>query len=142
MRFYYIFYFLFNIFLLIKSWTLTSLNITDNDRVIHVSVYFNRAFLCLRSSNNETIPTLIEATWPENLLQVQPKIFPSESQQGKKCRVIQSAIATDIDNKGRLWVIDEGTSFCAPKVFVYDLLYFNEEVSKKLVINLKDVKIY
>jgi hypothetical protein len=97
-----------------------------------VSVYYNRAFLCLRSSSNETIPTLVEATWPENLLGVPPKVFPSESQQGKKCRNIQSAISTDIDNKGRLWVIDEGSLACAPKVFVYDLLYFNEEVSKKI----------
>lgn len=129
MRFHYTFYFLSNIFLLIKSWTLTSLNITEIDRVIHVSVYFNRAFLCLRSVNNETIPTLVEATWPENLLGVPPKVFPSESQQGRKCRAIQNAIATDIDNKGRLWVIDEGTQFCTPKIFIFDLLYFNEEVS-------------
>lgn len=122
---------IFNLFLLIQSWTLSNLNISTTDQLIGVSVYYNRAFLCLRSSNNETIPSLVEASWPENSIGSRPKIFPSETQHRQKCRNVQQAKATDIDGKGRLWVVDEGTTFCAPKLFIYDLLYFNEEVSKK-----------
>ncbi|XP_070505759.1 uncharacterized protein yellow-k [Chironomus tepperi] len=114
------------------SWTLSSLDMTTNDTsILHVSVYYNRAFLCLQHQNDTQKPTFIEATWPENLIGVKPKIFPSESQFKKrsgKCRGIQQGKATDIDEKGRLWLIDEGTDKCAPKIFVYDLLYFNEEV--------------
>lgn len=122
---------IFNLFLLIRSWTLSNLNISTTDQLIGVSVYYNRAFLCLRSSN-ETIPSLVEATWPENSIGSRPKIFPSESQHRQKCRNVQQARATDIDGKGRLWVVDEGTQYCAPKLFIYDLLYFNEEVSEKI----------
>lgn len=117
----------FNCFLLIHSWTLSSLNISADDDLIGVSVYYNRAFLIVRSNANETFPTLLEASWPENLLT--PKAFPSESQHGSKCRNIQQAKASDVDYKGRLWVIDEGTQHCSPKLFIFDLLYFNEEVS-------------
>lgn len=122
---------IFNLFLLIRSWTLSNLNISTTDQLIGVSVYYNRAFLCLRSSN-ETIPSLVEATWPENSIGSRPKIFPSESQHRQKCRNVQQARATDVDGKGRLWVVDEGTQYCAPKLFIYDLLYFNEEVSEKI----------
>lgn len=122
---------IFNLFLLIQSWTLSNLNISTTDQLIGVSVYYNRAFLCLRSSN-ETIPSLVEATWPENSIGSRPKIFPSESQHRQKCRNVQQARATDVDGKGRLWVVDEGTQYCAPKLFIYDLLYFNEEVSEKI----------
>ncbi len=136
MNFFSNFYFFLNLFVLIKSWTLTSLDINEEDRIVHVSVYFNRAFLCVKSSTNETIPTLVEAAWPENLLGVQPKIFPNEFHKSRKCRSIQNAVTTDIDNKGRLWVMDEGNSFCSPKLFVYDLLYFNEEVK----VNFRNLK--
>lgn len=118
------------------SWTLSSLDMSTNGTsILHVSVYYNRAFLCLQHENDTQKPTFIEATWPENLIGVKPKIFPSESQFKKrsgKCRGVQKAKATDIDEKGRLWLIDEGTDQCAPKIFVYDLLYFNEEVCLSL----------
>ena len=122
------------------SWTLSSLDMSTNGTsILHVSVYYNRAFLCLQHQNDTQKPTFIEATWPENLIGVKPKIFPSESQFKKrsgKCRGVQKAKATDIDEKGRLWLIDEGTDQCAPKIFVYDLLYFNEEVCLSLWIFL------
>jgi hypothetical protein len=105
----------------------------NSTSVIHVSVYYNRAFLCLKHNTDElTHSTIIEASWPENLIGVKPKIFPSESNylnRVGRCRGIQQAKSTDIDEKGRLWLIDEGTAKCSPKLFVYDLLYFNEEVS-------------
>lgn len=116
-----------------SSWTLSPLGMTLNSTsIIHVSVYYNRAFLCLEHQNFTNLPTFVEATWPENLIGVKPKIFPNESEFKKrtgKCRGIQQAKCTDIDEKGRLWMIDEGNEKCAPKIFVYDLLYFNEEVS-------------
>lgn len=141
MRLNYFLSLIFNLFLLIRSWTLSNLNISTTDHLIGVSVYYNRAFLCFRSSNNETIPSLVEASWPENSIGSRPKIFPSETQHRQKCRNVQQAKTTDIDGKGRLWVVDEGTQLCAPKLFIYDLLYFNEEV-RSIFFNLLCIKLF
>lgn len=35
---------------------------------------------------------------------------------------------TEIDSSGRLWVIDNGSHLCPPKLVIFDLLYFNTEV--------------
>lgn len=116
-----------------KSWTLSSLNITASSSVVHVSVYYGRAFLCLRHAAVDShLPTLIEATWPENMIGVKPKVFPSETLHSRrigKCKGVKQAEATDIDEHGRLWMIDSGTNSCSAKIVVYDLLYFNDEVS-------------
>lgn len=118
---------------LAKSWTLSSLNITTSSSVVHVSVYYGRAFLCLRHlAVDSHLPTLVEATWPENMIGVKPKVFPSEILHKRrlgKCKGIKQAEATDIDEHGRLWMIDSGTDSCSAKIVVYDLLYFNDEVS-------------
>lgn len=117
-----------------KSWTLSSLNITSSDTaVIHVSVYYGRSFLCLRHVVNSSLPTLIEASWPENLIGSKPKIFPSETNHLRrvgKCKGIKQAQSTDIDANGRLWVIDNGNDACSAKILIYDLLYFNDEVMR------------
>lgn len=122
-----------NYITLIRSWTLSSVNITSsNASVIHVSVYYGRAFLCLRhSSSHSSLPTLVEASWPENIIGVKPKIFPSESsylRRAGKCKGIKQAQSTDIDANGRLWMIDGGNEACSAKIVIYDLLYFNDEV--------------
>lgn len=121
-----------------RGWTLSPLNITSSDAsVIHVSVYYGRAFLCLRHDKNFSLPTLVEASWPENLIGTRPKIFPSEAihlRRARKCKGIKQAQATDIDSNSRLWVIDNGDDICSAKIILYDLLYFNDEVG--------EVKIY
>lgn len=116
-----------------RSWSLSSLNIsTTNTSVINVSVYYGRAFLCLQhASSSSSLPTLVEASWPENIIGVKPKIFPSESSHLRrvgKCKGIKQAKSTDIDTNGRLWLIDNGNEACSAKIVVYDLLYFNDEV--------------
>ncbi|KAG5669451.1 hypothetical protein PVAND_017338 [Polypedilum vanderplanki] len=118
-----------------SSWTLSSLNLTQNGTsIIHVSVYYNRAFLCLSHDYSDITPrpTFIESSWPETLIGSKAKVFPNEiyfqKKKANRCREVQQAKATDIDEKGRLWLIDEGNEICAPKLFVFDLLYFNEEI--------------
>lgn len=79
-------------------------------------------------------PTLIESSWPEDLIGVKPKIFPSEKLFRKrmgKCRNIVQATATDLDLKGRLWLLDNGSNLCHPKLTIYDLLYRNEEIQSQ-----------
>lgn len=124
-----------------QSWTLSSLNITSSSAsVIHVSVYYGRAFICLKHADNPALPTLVEASWPENMIGVKPKIFPSESTHSRrlgKCKGIKQAQSTDIDTSGRLWVLDNGCESCSAKIIVYDLLYFNDEVNFFLEIKVK-----
>lgn len=126
-------FFVINCISIATCWTLSSLNITSSDSsVIHVSVYYGRAFLCLKHSASSTLPTLIEASWPENIIGVKPKVFPSEITHIRrfgKCKGIKQAQSTDIDASGRLWLIDNGNDGCSAKIVVYDLLYFNDEVS-------------
>lgn len=77
----------------------------------NLSVYYARAFICLRHQKNSLLPTLIESSWPENIIGVKPTIFPSEEthlRRSKKCKGIKQAISTDIDSTGRLWALDEG----------------------------------
>lgn len=120
---------------LILSWDLLPLGIQDNYRLEHVSIYFIRSFLCIRLPINITFPTLIESTWPENLLAIRPKIFPNElahaihSNDIDDCNKIQRARITDIDDYGRLWVFDAGNHICNGKIIIYDLLHKNKEVS-------------
>lgn len=114
-----------------RSWSLSSINITSRSAVIHVSVYYGRAFICLKHQPPSILPTLVEASWPENMIGVKPKIFPSDATHSRrfgKCKGIKQAQATDIDANGRLWMIDSGGGSCSAKIIVYDLLYFNDEV--------------
>lgn len=87
------------------------------------------------------VPTLIETTWPENLLPIKPKIYPNDLSHAKSssdCNSIQQAIETAIDpNVGDLYVIDNGSEYCHPKILTYDLLKRNEEVYVLLVYPLK-----
>jgi hypothetical protein len=116
---------------IISAWNLAPLNTSNDTSIIHVSVYYGRAFLCLENYRDMHLPTFVEAAWPENALGIKPKLFPNEKvhqrRQGK-CRGIQQARTTDIDSKGRLWLIDNGSESCHPKLSIYDLLYMNEEV--------------
>lgn len=127
-----IYFLIFNSFTMTRSWTLSSLNIsTTNTSVINVSVYYGRAFLCLKHLSSSSLPTLVEATWPENIIGSKPKSFPSESshlRRAGKCKGIKQAQSTDIDANGRLWMIDNGNEACSAKIVIYDLLYFNDEV--------------
>lgn len=82
------------------------------------------------------MPTLIEASWPENIIGVKPTIYPSEEvhlRKAGKCKGVKKAVATDIDSSGRLWLIDEGHDICSAKLVVWDLLYFNSEVMEFLL---------
>lgn len=107
-----------------KSWDLTSLNIT-NFQVIQVSRYYTRAFLCIKSTTSEIIPTFIETNWPENVISFQPKIFPNSTIILRNDETIQEAVTSDVDRKGRLWLID---NLNPPKLIIYNLLQFNTKI--------------
>lgn len=95
----------------------------------NISVYYARAFLCISHPKDSFLPTLVEASWPENI--AKPTVFPSEEihlRKKGKCKGIKQAIATDIDVNGRLWLLDEGDETCSAKLIIWDLLYFNYEV--------------
>lgn len=86
--------------------------------------------------------SIIESTWPENLLPIQSRIFPNQLSHSKShcdCNGIVQTIQTAIDrNNGLLWLIDNGSKFCAPKLLIFDLLRGNNEVMefKKCIISL------
>lgn len=61
---------------------------------------------------------------------ITPKIFPSDlshSKSSSDCNGIIQAVGTAVDSTGLLWVIDQGSKYCLPKLLVFDLMK-NEEV--------------
>lgn len=137
----------------VRSWDLSQLKLDSDDYVVtDVSNYYVRSFLCIKSRNNSVnsklhnlkwldvnfaslvisfvVPTLIETIWPENLLLIPPRIFPSDLSHTKSltdCNGIIQAVGTAVDSTGLLWVIDSGSKYCRPKLLVFDLIK-NEEV--------------
>lgn len=92
----------------------------------------NSEFLFKKNCLPPIVPTLIETIWPENLLlMIPPKMFPSDLNHAKSssdCNGIVQAVGTAVDSSnGLLWVIDNGSKYCRPKLLVFDLLK-NEEV--------------
>lgn len=77
--------------------------------------------------------TLIESTWPENLLPIQSRIFPNDLSHAKTlshCNGIVKTTKTAVDRaNGNLWLLDNGSKHCTPKLIVFDLLRGNNEVS-------------
>lgn len=88
--------------------------------------------VCVFISSADHI-TIIESTWPENLLPIQSRVFPNDLSHAKKqsdCNGIVKAVQTAVDrSKGILWILDNGSKYCTPKLLVFDLLRGNNEVS-------------
>lgn len=86
--------------------------------------------------------SIIESTWPENLLPIQSRVFPNYLSHAKShcdCNGIVQTTQTAIDrNNGLLWLIDNGSKLCAPKLIIFDLLRGNNEVN----LNWKDFLIF
>ncbi|KAJ3646746.1 hypothetical protein Zmor_024320 [Zophobas morio] len=108
------------------GWDLTNYNISSNYYVSSIAVYGNRAFLALpRSScyNNNTNPTLVEASWYNE----QPVFFGRtpfflDSQTWKNCEHLQDVISVDMEPmRPRLWVLDKGSIECPAKIVIYNL---------------------
>lgn len=76
--------------------------------------------------------TVIESTWPENLLAIQSRVFPNDLSHAKSqcdCNGILQTIQTDVDRSdGLLWLLDNGSQYCPPKLILFDLLKGNAEV--------------
>lgn len=149
------FYFIFFTILTspVLSWDLSSLNIT-NFSIQHVSLYCNRAFLCIEHGpTSKKFPvkfspaTLIEAQWPETLPGLIPKVFGEEItwiRPHLACDNIISARATDIDKRGNLWILDDGGRYkgthCAPKLSIHSLIILNERIHVHEFPELKKAK--
>lgn len=91
-----------------KAWDFTKLGISNASIVHHISVYYARAFICLTHPSNhnrplqpQSTPTLVEASWPENMIGVRPVIFPSEDyfirREGKCKGILQAAVSGDME---------------------------------------------
>lgn len=78
--------------------------------------------------------TIVEAPWPENILPIKPRIFPNDLAHAKStsdCNGIIQTVGTAVDYKnGLLWLIDNGSIYCSPKLIIYDLLRRNNEVNR------------
>lgn len=132
----------------ISAWSLANLGLNHSDyRIEHVSVFYVRAFLCLRPTNTSgtpLIPTLVEVPWPEpsaQLVGIQSaataiaRIYPTDLDQAlhsdRQCNAIVAARGTAVDMRnGDLWVLDGGSAVCAPKLIEYDLVGRNEETHR------------
>lgn len=73
--------------------------------------------------------SIIESTWPENLLAIQSRVFPNDLSHAKapsNCNGIVKTIQTAVDRaNGLLWLLDNGSKYCTPKLIVFDLLRGN-----------------
>ncbi|XP_036327635.1 uncharacterized protein LOC118740245 [Rhagoletis pomonella] len=121
------------------AWHLAQTGLTESYRVRHLSLHYLRVFLCI-SVDSELFPTLIATKWPERYVPLQSTIYPHmyahANGNRSDCDLIQKAIWTQVDNLGRLWVLDAGweemksenANMCAPKLLVYDLIRNDAEV--------------
>lgn len=112
------------------SWDISNSN--RNDVILrHVSLYYLRAFLCVQSAENSTVTTLVESTWPENIIAIKPKAFPNSTfhlgRNKKDCEKIHQALSSDVDGNGYLWVLDIGSEHCPAKIIIFDLENKNTE---------------
>lgn len=115
-------------------WILKSIRNIENYTVRHVTVYYMRAFICIESLNSTNqVPTFIEAPWPENVLPKNPKVYPSSKYHAcceNDCDKIQTASSSDIDKKLRLWLLDNGSKYCSPKIWIMSLIPLYDDVFK------------
>lgn len=119
-------------FQLTDPWILQSIRNIQEYSVRHVTVYYMRAFICIESLNSTNrIPTFVEATWPENIVPKSPKIFPSPNHHAccdNECDKIQTATSSDIDKKLRLWLLDNGSKYCQPKIWIMSIVSLHDSV--------------
>lgn len=122
-------FFLIVVFLFVfsEAWDLSHLGIT-NYSVHHVSILKNRAYLSIKildGLKNKVYPTLIDAPWPENdSILFRARALPSKDfHHHRNCKYLQQVISTDVDIRGRLWVLDEGSkdSLCSAKLMVINI---------------------
>lgn len=110
------------LFSFVHSWDLSEFG--TNVTVSHVTMYQNRAFLCVPRESTKQNITLLETLWPENdkAIKSSVKVFPATHlQESETCKNIQSSVSTVADTLGRLFVLDRGWGLCQPKVMVFDL---------------------
>lgn len=101
--------------------------------------FYNRKtlsfFFCVHIFISADQTPIIESTWPENLLPIQSRVFPNDLSYAKtrsNCNEIVNTEQTAVDRKnGLLWLLDNGSKYCTPKLIVFDLLRGNNEVTVK-----------
>ncbi|XP_057331862.1 uncharacterized protein LOC130671801 [Microplitis mediator] len=124
------------------GWNFSKVNLPNDVFIWRFSIWKNRVFLAVprwgKSSNNSV--TLLEAPWIEpevfNLMNIPSPpataFLSTEIQSlGNDCKNLQSVTGLDIDNHGRLWVLDSPQDIeCPAKIIIYDL-HNNEEISRE-----------
>ncbi|XP_065335014.1 major royal jelly protein 1-like [Cloeon dipterum] len=89
----------------------------------YMAVFGERLFLSLDSYSG--IPATLVWLPTSGSSTVPPKLapFPSWNLHMKdNCDTIQAAKGMEIDTDGRLWVLDQGSSKCSSKLWIFDLL--------------------
>ncbi|CAB3366838.1 Hypothetical predicted protein [Cloeon dipterum] len=90
----------------------------------YMAVFGERLFLSLENTNPGIPATLV---WlpTSGSSAAPPKLapFPTwELHKKDKCDTIQRAYGIDTDSDGRLWVLDDGSSECPGKLWIFNLL--------------------
>ncbi|XP_015116476.1 uncharacterized protein LOC107040770 [Diachasma alloeum] len=125
------------------SWDFSQCNVSDDVTIWKFAVWRNRAFFAVPrwGDNSRCHPTLLEAPWypdqPPELSLLHPphstvSAYPSVEIQasGNLCTNLISIVGVDVDNRGRLWVLDSPESTrCPAKIVLFDLRR-NEEICR------------
>ncbi|CAB3366834.1 Hypothetical predicted protein [Cloeon dipterum] len=97
-----------------------------------MAVFGERLFLSLRM--NDRIPATL--VWlPTSGTSTAPKLAPFPSRHLHKqdnCDSIQRAEGMETDTDGWLWVLDNGSSKCPSKIWIFDLLSNNDTTIKRV----------
>ncbi|KAH0560533.1 major royal jelly protein 1-like [Cotesia glomerata] len=124
------------------GWNFSKVNLPNDVFISRFAIWKNRVFLAAprwsKWSNNSV--TLLEAPWidPEvlSLMNIPSPpatayLSPELQSLGKDCTNLLSVTALDIDNRGRLWVLDSPEDMnCPAKIIIYNL-HHNEEISRE-----------
>ncbi|CAB3383653.1 Hypothetical predicted protein [Cloeon dipterum] len=92
---------------------------------IYMAVYGTMIFLSLEKNTDITIPVSLVSLSTKSGSSAPPRLtpFPSWDMHGEAgdCDKIEAAKGLEVDSVGRLWVLDDGSSKCQPKLWIFDL---------------------
>ncbi|XP_065335409.1 protein yellow-like [Cloeon dipterum] len=95
----------------------------ENFDPLHMAVYGSRIFFTI--SERDGISVTLVSVPKSSASSAPPKLtpFPSWDMHAKEdCNKIENARTLDVDSVGRLWVLDQSSRECKPKLWTIDLI--------------------
>lgn len=144
----------------VLAWNFAALNVSNDDvTILHVSVFYLRAFISVKSDVEEwksgskenckvlskssykkrfffSVPTLVEAIWPETVLSAAVQPFATRrfhhltKRRSSTCRKLVQSHRTAVDPRGNIFILDNGSEDSQCPPKLIVLSFFNQEIQK------------